>query len=251
MKRKPDEPKGSPAWMNTFADLMNLLLCFFVLLFSMSTVDAEKFEKMVASFQNTFSILPNGGSSIGDGTLISSGVSQLEMLDSYYKDKANSETDQETDEENDVVEEYKEQALEESEKMSEQLEDAIARYGIQDQVEVDFNAQSVMLNLNGALLFDSGHAEIRSEDNIIEVEGHTDNVPIHSAKYEDNDVLSFYRARAVTDYLRDITTVEPAHLKASGRGEYVPVADNTTQEGRSRNRRVIIKIYNSYSSDFN
>ena len=81
MKRKPDEPKGSPAWMNTFADLMNLLLCFFVLLFSMSTVDAEKFEKMVASFQNTFSILPNGGSSIGDGTLISSGVSQLEMLD--------------------------------------------------------------------------------------------------------------------------------------------------------------------------
>lgn len=98
------------------ADLMNLLLCFFVLLFSMSTVDAEKFEKMVASFQNTFSILPNGGSSIGDGTLISSGVSQLEMLDSYYKDKANSETDQETDEENDVVEEYKEQALEESEK---------------------------------------------------------------------------------------------------------------------------------------
>ena len=134
MKRKPDEPKGSPAWMNTFADLMNLLLCFFVLLFSMSTVDAEKFEKMVASFQNTFSILPNGGSSIGDGTLISSGVSQLEMLDSYYKDKANSESDQETDEENDVVEEYKEQALEESEKMSEQLEDAIARYGIQDQV---------------------------------------------------------------------------------------------------------------------
>lgn len=267
MKRKPDEPKGSPAWMNTFADLMNLLLCFFVLLFSMSTVDAEKFEKMVASFQNTFSILPNGGSSIGDGTLISSGVSQLEMLDSYYKDKANSETDQETDEENDVVEEYKEQALEESEKMSEQLEDAIARYGIQDQVEVDFNAQYVMLNMNGALLFDSGHAEIRSEayplidklgkliepyqDNIIEVEGHTDNVPIHSVKYEDNDVLSFYRARAVTDYLRDITTVEPAHLKASGRGEYVPIADNTTQEGRARNRRVIIKIYNSYSSDFN
>ena len=92
-------------------------------------------------------------------------------------------------------------------KTAAELEDAIARYGIQDQVEVDFNAQYVMLNMNGALLFDSGHAEIRSEayplidklgkliepyqDNIIEVEGHTDNVPIHSAKYEDNDVLSF------------------------------------------------------------
>ncbi len=116
----------------------------------------KSLKKMVASFQNTFSILPNGGSSIGDGTLISSGVSQLEMLDSYYKDKANSETDQETDEENDVVEEYKEQALEESEKMSEQLEDAIARYGIQDQVEVDFNAQYVMLNMNGALCLTPG-----------------------------------------------------------------------------------------------
>lgn len=51
MKRKPDEPKGSPAWMNTFADLMNLLLCFFVLLFSMSTVDAEKFEKWWLPFR--------------------------------------------------------------------------------------------------------------------------------------------------------------------------------------------------------
>ena len=63
-------------------------------------------------------------------------------------------------------------------------------------------------------------------------------------------ILNFKNIDAI-DYLRDITTVEPAHLKASGRGEYVPVADNTTQEGRSRNRRVIIKIYNSYSSDFN
>ena len=57
MKRKPDEPKGSPAWMNTFADLMNLLLCFFVLLFSMSTVDAEKFEKVAASLSASFSII--------------------------------------------------------------------------------------------------------------------------------------------------------------------------------------------------
>ena len=69
--------------MNTFADLMNLLLCFFVLLFSMSTVDAEKFEKWWLPFRIHLVILPNGGSSIGDGTLISSGVSQLEMLDSY------------------------------------------------------------------------------------------------------------------------------------------------------------------------
>ena len=223
-KKQEDAPKGSPAWMNTFSDLMNLLLCFFVMLFAMSDVDAEKFEKIVASFQNTFSILPSGGASIGEGELVSSGVSQLEMLDSYYKDQANSKSDEESDTEEDIAEAYKEQSLEESEQMAQAIEEAISKYGIQDEVEVDFDAQYVMLNMNGAILFDSGKSDIKQEayplidkigkliepyqQNIIEVEGHTDNVPIHSSKYEDNDVLSFYRARSVSDYLREITTLE-------------------------------------------
>lgn len=264
-KKQEDAPKGSPAWMNTFSDLMNLLLCFFVMLFAMSDVDAEKFEKIVASFQNTFSILPSGGASIGEGELVSSGVSQLEMLDSYYKDQANSKSDEESDTEEDIAEAYKEQSLEESEQIAQAIEEAISKYGIQDEVEVDFDAQYVMLNMNGAILFDSGKSDIKQEayplidkigkliepyqQNIIEVEGHTDNVPIHSSKYEDNDVLSFYRARSVSDYLREITTLEPAHIKSAGRGEYVPIADNSTPEGRARNRRVVIKIYNSYSSE--
>ena len=264
-KKQEDAPKGSPAWMNTFSDLMNLLLCFFVMLFAMSDVDAEKFEKIVASFQNTFSILPSGGASIGEGELVSSGVRQLEMLDSYYKDQANSKSDEESDTEENIAEAYKEQSLEESEQMAQEIEEAISKYGIQDEVEVDFDAQYVMLNMNGAILFDSGKSDIKQEayplidkigkliepyqQNIIEVEGHTDNVPIHSSKYEDNDVLSFYRARSVSDYLREITTLESAHIKSAGRGEYVPIADNSTPEGRARNRRVVIKIYNSYSSE--
>ena len=66
-KRKPqDQPAGSPAWMSTFSDLMNLLLCFFVLLFSMSSVDAEKFEKVAASLSASFSIFPSGGSALSD-----------------------------------------------------------------------------------------------------------------------------------------------------------------------------------------
>ena len=59
-KREEEPPKGSPAWMNTFSDLMNLLLCFFVLLFSMSSVDAQKFELIAASFSQTFSIFSAG-----------------------------------------------------------------------------------------------------------------------------------------------------------------------------------------------
>lgn len=263
-KKNEEAPKGSPAWMATFGDLMNLLLCFFVLLFSMSTVDAEKFEKVVASFQSAFSILPSGGASIGDGQMISSGVSQLEMFDVYYNEMANTSAEESEEGESDVVEAYEEQALSESEEMAEQIESAIERYGIQDQVEIDFNASYVVLNMNGALLFDSGKSDIRSEayplidklgkiistysENIIEVEGHTDNVPIHSSKYEDNSVLSMYRAHTVAEYLRESTAIEPGHIKSSGRGEYIPIADNTTPEGRARNRRVEIKIYNSYNS---
>ena len=264
-RRKEDPPKGSPAWMNTFADLMNLLLCFFVMLFSMSSVNEEKFEKVIASFQSTFSILPGGGASIGEGELISSGISQLENFDSYYNQQLSSQSDGQTEEEKDITEAYEQQELEESEDMAQQLENALSQYGIQDDVEVDFNSEYVTLNMNGALLFDSASAELRDEayplvnklgkilvtydNNIIEVEGHTDNVPIHSSKYEDNNVLSMYRALAVANYLRDTTTLDPAYIKSSGRGEYVPIADNATPEGRARNRRVEIKIYNSYNSN--
>ena len=264
-RRKEDPPKGSPAWMNTFADLMNLLLCFFVMLFSMSSVNEEKFEKVIASFQSTFSILPGGGASIGEGELISSGISQLENFDSYYNQQLSSQSDGQTEEEKDITEAYEQQELEESEDMAQQLENALSQYGIQDDVEVDFNAEYVTLNMNGALLFDSASAELRDEayplvnklgkilvtydNNISEVEGHTDNVPIHSSKYEDNNVLSMYRALAVANYLRDTTTLDPAYIKSSGRGEYVPIADNATPEGRARNRRVEIKIYNSYNSN--
>ena len=84
-KRKPeDPPAGSPAWMTTFSDLMNLLLCFFVMLFSMSSIDATKYSEMAAAMSNsTFSIFNAGSTAIGEGILISNGVSQLNDLDEY------------------------------------------------------------------------------------------------------------------------------------------------------------------------
>ena len=119
--------------MNTFADLMNLLLCFFVMLFSMSSVNEEKFEKVIASFQSTFSILPGGGASIGEGELISSGISQLENFDSYYNQQLSSQSDGQTEEEKDITEAYEQQELEESEDMAQQLENALSQYGIQER----------------------------------------------------------------------------------------------------------------------
>lgn len=274
MARKKQEDSGgggSPGWMATFSDLMNLLLCFFVLLFSMSSVDAAKFEAVVASLQSSFSILPAGGSSVGDAGMISSGISQLENLDIYINPEATSSDGQdtnngETDEEQleEAMETIEEAELAESEEMAEQIESLATEYGIQDQIEVTFNGEYVQLTLNGAILFDSGSAEIKPEaiplidkigqilnryqNNDIEIEGHTDNVPISGGRFESNDVLSMYRALSVADYIRSITDIPSGHIKSSGRGEYVPIADNSTPEGRARNRRVEIKLYNSYNS---
>lgn len=264
-KKQEEAPKGSPAWMATFSDLMNLLLCFFVLLFSMSTVDAEKFQQVIASLQNSISILPSGGSSVGEGQMISSGVRQLEFLDSYYKEMANSEADTENDKKGSISEQYEQMELEESEKMYEYIQGAVEENGIQNSVEVDFTAEYVKIDLSGAILFNSGRAELmpgvypimeklcsileKYNNNLIEVEGHTDNVPMTSGRYEDNDVLSMYRALCVANYIRDHSNITASHIKSSGRGEYAPIADNSTAEGRARNRRVEIKIYNSYNSN--
>ena len=274
--KQEDPPKGS-AWMSTFSDLMNLLLCFFVLLFSMSTVDTEKFEMVVQSLQSTFSILPSGGSTIGDGELISSGVSMLEKFDIYFNSssalpKGDEEPDDSvTNPDTTVTTEEAQETLEnagltESEQMAEQVSRLLQSYGLENQVDVEFNEYYTLINLNGALLFNSGEATIRKEvlpvmekiavilnnytNNLIEIEGHTDNVPPAAGEqYSDNDILSMYRALNVANYIRDNTTLDPAHIKSSGRGSYVPIADNSTAEGRAKNRRVEIKIYNSLNSE--
>lgn len=264
-KRQQEAPKGSPAWMATFSDLMNLLLCFFVLLFSMSTVNEEKFQMVIASLQSSISIFEGGSLSIGDGDLVAAGIRQLEFLDSYYKDLANSREENDETTEGDLKEQLGEAGKKESEEMAENIQNAVDDLGISNAVEIDFDEQYVMLNLSGGILFGSGKAEIlpealavidkisivleRYDKNIIEIEGHTDNVPIKSSRYESNDVLSMYRALEVADYIRKVTDLNPKYIKSSGRGEYVPIADNSTAEGRARNRRVVIKIYNSYSSN--
>ena len=321
-KQKQEEaPAGSPAWMATFSDLMNLLLCFFVLLFSMSSTDTAKFEEVIASIQSSFSIFSSGGSSIGEGHMISSGISQLEMFDDYFKsvtdgededyekqgasdqqtegvqsdDGANAENGIQTengaqsedgsqteqgqapgentsqaDNKSDISVAEAQKALaeagaSESEQIAEEIEEKLKLHGLQNDVEVDFNAEYVMITINGALLFNSGKATLTNDaleivdnlsyilseytQNIIEIEGHTDNVPMSSGAYENNDVLSMYRALYVADRIREKTNINPAYIKSTGRGEYVPIADNSTAEGRARNRRVEIKIFNRYSSD--
>ncbi len=262
-KKKTEEAApGSPAWMATFSDLMNLLLCFFVLLFSMSSIDAQKFELVAASFANTFSIFTAGGQAIGDGILISNGVSQLSQLDDYLNSTGKAaESDKQI---TDTLEEFDNQRMAESEEMAELIEETITEAGMENLIDIEFTSQYVQLTLNGSLLFDSGSASLKEESipvldqiikilqrypsSIIEVEGHTDNVPMTNGRYADNDELSSARAISVFKYITENSNIDPSMIKHSGRGEYNPIADNSTAEGRSLNRRVEIKIYNTLSS---
>ena len=302
MGKKKEEfklPPGTPEpWMSTFSDMMTLLMCFFVLLFSMSTVDAAKFEEVAKSFQSTFSIFKGGAQAIGDGILVSNGVSQLNMLDEYINssgktaesnapdvnlDKSETASVDDPTEEavkeaaevlgmtaaemqelQETVQQIEEDKLKLSEALAEKIEEALEENMIADKVDVSVNADYVLLTFNGAFLFDSGRADLKADaipvlnkvgtilaryaEWDIEIEGHTDSVPLNGGRYENNDVLSSYRALAVFDYLKENSSIDPGEVKHSGRGEYMPIADNATPEGRAKNRRVEIKVYNSLSS---
>ncbi len=353
-KQRKEEapPAGAPAWMATFSDLMNLLLCFFVMLFAMSNTEESKLQEMVAAMNDTIGIFQAGSTSIGEGILISNGVSQLNELDQYINNmgqKADSEADGEdyneydqgnpgtngnnqggqsnqgnqnnqgnkgdnvgvkpdngqdveqgstegdkndggqsenigqsqadkndggkSDENGDDLEELlgdigklqgilDDEMLKENELLAEEVGEALAESQIADQVDLSFTAQYIELTMNGALLFDSGSAYLTdaakvvldkvgailerfgSDSGIIEIEGHTDNVPINSAQYPSNEELSSARALSVFYYLIENTSLDASQMKHAGMGERVPVSDNTTPEGRSRNRRVEIRIYN-------
>lgn len=276
MARKQKAPEGgggSPAWMSTFSDLMNLLLCFFVLLFSMSTVDAEKFEEVVSSLQSSFSIFDGGSTSITKGELVSSGVSQLNKLNDYYNNMGMNQD--ENDEINaDTIKKYKDyvqsEMIKDSENIADRLGDQLAGSGLGNKgdIELEVNAQYVTMTLNGALLFGSGSADIRSDatefmdklgdvlknydDYNIQIIGHTDTVPMApNSKFADNWELSQGRAYTVLKYLIDKKGMNAKTMSCMGRGEYEPVASNDTTEGRASNRRVEIRIYNQISSETN
>lgn len=131
-------------------------------------------------------------------------------------------------------------------------------------MEVTATSKYVMLNMNGGILFDSGKAELKSEavtllgkvadaikeydDNTITIEGHTDSNPISTAQYPNNMMLSLYRAYNVYDYFVKEKGFDEKTMTSSGRGDAVPIASNSTAEGRAQNRRVEIKIYNTVNN---
>ena len=95
-KKREEEQAPSGGWINTFADLMNLLLCFFVLLFSMSTVDADKYEQLVTSMTESINIFDGGGAAINEGAFVSSGTDQLVSISEYFNEFENTGEDEDS-----------------------------------------------------------------------------------------------------------------------------------------------------------
>ena len=269
-KKTEDPPQGAPAWTTTFSDLMNLLLCFFVLLFSMSSVDAEKYAELVQSLSNgfgSFTIFSNKeADTLLDDELFPSSVEQAENIEEYEKDTGEPEEGMKKDEETGEVIFDAEAYIEEQNRvMAEELYKEISGMSesgnLDETIEIslDEKYQYVKISISGAILFDSGKSDIKKEsepilsrigdilknyeDHLIKIEGHTDNVPMTSGKYLDNMDLSSARAHSVWRFMTQTKLMDPTSLEASGRSEYEPVADNSTAEGRAKNRRVEFKIY--------
>lgn len=277
-KRKdPPADEGSPAWMATFSDLMNLLLCFFVLLFASSTMDEGKIQKIAASFDNiSFNVMEDGNVSLVNGDMMSGGVTQLPDVYSIMseagkniegttgEESVSSASDAEKLSDEELKEELDARGEAQSEEMYEEVVQLAEAYRIDNMINIDYNEQYVELDLEGSLLFESGSAEIKDDSRmflqkiasiltkykycIIEIEGHTDNVPVSSSAFENNRQLSAERARNVYEYIITQENFIDSNMKIAGYGESKPIASNATEEGRAKNRRVSIKIYNSQNS---
>lgn len=213
-KKKPEEAKaGAPEWMATFSDLMNLLLCFFVLLFSMSSTDTAKYNEIVEAITSSFNIFSGGGSALDQGVLVSSGVSQLNELAEYYSNLAventadedgtkggSGKSDSENTSENksqkdnakkeitkdEVLKKYEQEVKEAAEKNYEKASEAINQFKLNDtvQLKMDTSYNYIGLSIDGYFLFDSGEAELKKGADVV-----LDKAAGILKKFKDTDIV--------------------------------------------------------------
>ncbi len=229
MDLPPEEPKaGAPDWIVTFADLMSLLLTFFVLLLSFSTTEIAKFQEMAGSMRDAF-----GMNSPLDPSDMPSGQTLLPSNDARHG-------------------EGEAEAGLTSEELEAKLQEVLEQTGAAEKGEARLTKHGVVLQISGDLMFESGGSQISSQalvvleglanyvktvDRGIDIVGHTDNVPIATAVYPSNWELSAARAGQAVRFLVE-QGVAPERLRAIGQADTVPLVGNDTAEGRGTNRRV-------------
>lgn len=236
-KQKIEEIKmGAPEWMATFSDLMTLLLCFFVLLFASSTQDAAKFAAIANSFDGAPGIMVDGDIMLNEHGMVGSGLEQ-------YPDPPT------------AIEALTEILADEAKSIKDEIQEYIDEEGLDSKVGVEQFGDEIVITFEDFLLFDTGKADIKPagipildtmgvkireytlDGYNIRLEGHTDNLPISTPQFPSNWELSSARAIAVGKFFIDQLEFNPDTVSAEGFGEYKPIADNATEEGRAINRR--------------
>lgn len=226
-RRQESSGGGSPEWLTTYSDLVTLLLCFFVLLFSFSEVDAGKFREIMNSFQGGAGVLEGGTS-----------------LDTPIRPV---EDDLEAEAELSSLLEF--------------LEEYVDTLGLEDTITIQVEERGIVVRFMDNVFFDSGSAQIKPEsfeilrsvaellnreefiNRQIKVEGHTDSdIILRSAKYPTNWELSSARATNVLRYLVEEESMDGGRVSSSGYSYYRPIVPNDSKENKSKNRRVDIII---------
>jgi chemotaxis protein MotB len=224
---------GAPAWMATFADMMSLLLTFFVLLLSFATMDIVKFRDAMGSIQQALGFMPTGP-----------GMFQ--------------HTSKPTDFEKSIAT----SALKNTNYLiQEELKDMIKDHGLERDVEIENTARGVILRVKGRIFFNSGTAKLKPQSypilekiaevmkrfpSRVSIEGHTDNLPVSGGKYSSNWELSAARAYSALMFLKDLG-VDIKRINIAGFADTHPIAPNNTEEGRAKNRRVEFVFYEEKS----
>ncbi|WP_326564317.1 flagellar motor protein MotS [Bacillus andreraoultii] len=246
-KKKSKPPKsGAPLWMVTYSDLITLVLVFFILLFSMSQVDLQKFEALSQSLKNR-QILDFYPSAI---PLDSSSNQVDDPIDVNETDQNSEEDEKEMMKEDDSEGDRLDQLLME-------VNGYIEETGLKGVVVATRTERGIVLVLPEKIIFDTGDATIIKDalpflerissllvkiPNVVKVEGHTDNRKIHNVIYPSNWELSTARASSVIRYFIEKQNMDPTRFIATGYSDTRPVAPNDGPENWKKNRRVEIVI---------
>lgn len=226
-------PTGAPPWMVTYGDLVTQVLAFFVLLYSFSSLNEQKFQEMIASLQGAFrSPVTSSGP---PPVVISTPPAEGERA-TITPTRPNSTLTA----------------------LQRQLEASLEKEGAAEIVSFKLGDHALVIHLDAAALFDSGRAEIRQEavkaldaigsvlaeiPNHVRIEGHTDSDPMTpNIQFPDNWMLSGGRATSVLRYLNEFKDVKHERMSFAGYADTRPVASNETAGGKAKNRRVDIIV---------
>jgi chemotaxis protein MotB len=278
-KANDDDDQGAPAWVTTFADLMSLLMCFFVLLLSFSDMDVQKFKLIAAAMKNAFGVQNeiNLDSSPKGTSVIAREFSPGKPVPSALQEMRQSTTD-ETKNNLDftdsltkhppeqVTEQFLKEASERLEEKAQNLKEVLDNEITKGLLEIETKENEIMIRIREKGSFPSGSAYLQPSfipvlkkigealagvKGKIIVAGHTDNFPIATSKYPSNWLLSAARSAAVVHYLTQSGLVKPDRIQIRAHAETQPIAPNDSELNRAKNRRVEIIVSNKYwwSSD--